>query len=104
MQHRDVEVGDFNGDSDLDLAVANLADDDVSIRLGNGDGNFSSTAPDVEVGNVPVSLAVGDFNGDSDLDLAVTIFTDDDVSIRLGNGDGLLLHYFLIIHQSLMLK
>ena len=49
----------------LDLAVVNQADDDVSIRLGNGNGNFTSTAPDVPVGNFPVSIAVGLFNADS---------------------------------------
>ncbi|MET0786162.1 MAG: FG-GAP-like repeat-containing protein [Paenisporosarcina sp.] len=45
-----------------DLAVANIFDNDVSIRLGNGDGTFTSTAPDVSVGNEPASIAVGDFN------------------------------------------
>jgi len=35
-----VAVGDFNGDGNLDLAVANLADGTVSIFLGNGDGTF----------------------------------------------------------------
>ena len=74
--------------TNLDLAVANINDDDVSIRLGNGDGTFTSTAPDVTVGNVPSSIAVGLFNADSNLDLAVANRGDDDVSIRLGNGDG----------------
>ena len=74
--------------TNLDLAVTNFADDDVSIRLGNGDGTFTSTAPDVTVGNVPSSIAVGLFNADSNLDLAVANRGDDDVSIRLGNGDG----------------
>src|ERR1700758_576453 len=33
-------VGDFNGDGNLDIAVANLVSNDVSILLGNGDGTF----------------------------------------------------------------
>lgn len=35
-----VAVGDFNGDSLQDLAVANSSSGDVSILLGNGDGTF----------------------------------------------------------------
>ena len=33
-------TGDFNGDGELDLAVANGGYDTVSILLGNGDGTF----------------------------------------------------------------
>ena len=49
---------------------------------------FTSTAPDVGVGDSPASIAVGFFNADSILDLAVANVGDADVSIRLGNGDG----------------
>src|SRR5690242_18197659 len=35
-----VAVGDFNGDGHLDLAVANIDSNDVSVLLGNGDGRF----------------------------------------------------------------
>ena len=34
-----IAVGLFDGDNFLDLAVANAASDNVSILLGNGDGN-----------------------------------------------------------------
>ena len=54
--------GFFNADSFRDLAVVNDLSDDVSIRLGNGDGTFTSTVPDVPVGNAPTSIAVGDFD------------------------------------------
>src|SRR5256885_49261 len=37
-----IAVGDFDGDTRLDLAVANA--DSVSVLLGNGDGTFQ-TAP-----------------------------------------------------------
>ncbi len=62
-------------------------DDAVSIRLGNGNGTFTS-APDVPVGPNQIFLTVGHFNSDSNLDLAVPNQNDNDVSIRLGNGDG----------------
>ena len=81
-----VAVGHFNGDSNLDLAVANSNDNDVSILLGNGDGTFG-TKTDFGVGNFPIFVAVGLFDADSDLDLAVSLLNDG-VSILLGNGDG----------------
>ncbi len=66
-----VVVDDFNGDGNLDLAVANFghgSDDTVSILPGNGDGSFRLSSNFVVGGN-PSSLAVGDFNNDGLLDL-----------------------------------
>ena len=39
-----VGVGDFNGDHDPDLAVANQFSDDVSVLLGDVDGSFTAAA------------------------------------------------------------
>src|SRR5207244_2299891 len=36
-----VAVGDFNGDSHLDLAVTNFGSDDVTILLGGAGGSFT---------------------------------------------------------------
>jgi hypothetical protein len=47
-----VATGDFNGDGELDLAVANEGSDTVSILLGNGDGTFQ-TAKEYTVGALP---------------------------------------------------
>ncbi len=44
-----IAVADFNGDHNLDLAVANWASGTVSILLGNGDGTFQ-THVDYSVG------------------------------------------------------
>jgi uncharacterized repeat protein (TIGR02059 family) len=82
-----VTVGDFDGDLNLDLAVANSSANNVSILLGNGDGTFDP-AVDYGAGSVPLSLAVGDFDGDLNLDLAVANYSDNNISILLGNGDG----------------
>src|SRR5439155_18499410 len=69
-----VDVGDFNGDGILDLAVAGLDYPDykgtVSILLGRGDGTFEA-AQRYAVGPGPSSMAVGHFNGDWHLDLGV---------------------------------
>ncbi len=82
-------VGDFNGDSRSDLAVANFDSGNVSVLLGNGDGIFQA-AQGFSAGTNPFSVAVGDFNGDSRPDLAVTNLDSDNVSVLLGNGDGTL--------------
>lgn len=82
-----VVTADFNGDGNLDLAVANYKDNTVSIYLGNGDGTFNSNGT-LATGNGPIALATADFNGDGFVDLAVLNETDNTVSIFLGNGDG----------------
>jgi len=71
----------------LDLAVANLGSNNVSILLGNRDGTFGAPT-NFAVGNTPIHVASGDFNGDGKLDLAVVNNVSNNVSILLGNGDG----------------
>ncbi len=86
-----VALGDVNGDSVLDMAVANDGDSEasgeVSVLLGNGDGSFQ-TQQRVAAGYQPFSVALGDVNGDRLLDLAVANVGSEDVSVLLGNGDG----------------
>ncbi|MGK7900430.1 MAG: FG-GAP-like repeat-containing protein [Hormoscilla sp.] len=84
---RTVSVGDFNGDGNLDLAVANSDSNNVSVLLGNGEGNFSEPAQLV-AGNAPYYVAVGFLNGDGFLDLAVANIDSNNVSVLLGNGNG----------------
>lgn len=56
---RSVVVGDFNGDTKPDLAVANRASNSVSVLLGNGLGGFGA-ATNFPVGTNASSVAVGD--------------------------------------------
>ena len=85
---KSVAIGDFNGDSDPDLAVVNQTAGTVSIRLGGAGATFTGAA-NVPVSGNPVSVAVGDFNGDSDPDLAVVNQTvSGSVSILLGGPGG----------------
>jgi hypothetical protein len=78
-----VAIGDLNKDSNLDLAVANDASENVSVMLGNGDGAFLST---VNYQGGGFDVAIDDLNGDNNLDLAVA--NGDGVWVLLGNGDG----------------
>ena len=82
-----VAVGDFNGDGKVDLAVANLNSNTLSILLGDGTGNFS-LASSPATGDNPQSVAVGDFNRDGKMDLAVANGHSNSVSILLGDGTG----------------
>lgn len=79
-----IVAGDFNNDGKLDLAVANFADNTVTLLLGNGDGTFTaSSGSPYPVGNGPYAIAAADFNGDGKLDLAIANLTDGTVSILL---------------------
>jgi hypothetical protein len=84
-----IGVGDFNGDFNLDLAVANVGSNPgtLSILLGDGSGGFTGPTS-VTVGRGPVCVAVGDWNTDSNLDLAVANSADGTLSILLGDGSG----------------
>ncbi|HZP03252.1 MAG TPA: FG-GAP-like repeat-containing protein [Terracidiphilus sp.] len=74
-----VVVGDFNGDGNADLAVADNAcctfqySGTISILLGNGTGHFVRSQG-LYANHTIYSLAVADFNEDGALDLAVTSF------------------------------
>src|SRR5437870_2988509 len=84
---RFVALGDLNGDGRLDLAVANVSSDSVSVLLGNGDGSFAAKV-DYATAAGPYSVALGDLNGDGRLDLAVANVSSGSVIVLLGNGDG----------------
>jgi VCBS repeat-containing protein len=79
-----VAVGDFNGDGDPDLAVANEFGGSVSVLLGGAGGSFGA-ATNVATGGFPFAVAVGDFNGDGDPDLAVADAFDGIISVLLGS-------------------
>jgi len=89
-----IAVADFNRDGKLDLAVANLASNNVSILLGTGTGIFEPIL-NFAAGLNPAWIALGDFNGDGKVDLAVVNATGSrntgfktTVSVLLGNGNG----------------
>ncbi len=88
-------TGDFNGDGNLDLALAsNQAGVGTTLSVFAGDGHgdlkarwsYQEPLPAQSNGS---ALAVADFNGDGKLDLAQAVEgTAGGVMIWLGNGDG----------------
>ena len=82
-----VEIGDLNGNGNIDLVITNRNSDDVSVLLGNGDGTFAGQQR-FAAGSRPRSIAIGDVNGDGIPDLVTANRGSGDVSVLLGNGDG----------------
>lgn len=81
-------VGDFNGDAELDVVVANTGRNgpgqNLAVLLGNGDGTFRS--PNLyTVGGTPNSIIVADLDGDGRSDIAV-ISTDKRVTVLVNTG------------------
>jgi hypothetical protein len=82
-----VEIGDFDADGSMDLAVANASSNDVSVLLGNGTGTFG-TAGSFAVGLIPRSVSIGNLNGDDFADLVIANEGSNTVSVLLGDGSG----------------
>jgi uncharacterized protein (TIGR03437 family) len=87
-------VGDFDGDTKLDLAVAIAFNPGrVFVLSGNGAGNFAVTGM-LNAGVDTAAVAVADFNGDSRADIAAVNKGDTvaalpgTVSVFLNNGSG----------------
>lgn len=81
------EPADFNGDGNIDICVANIDVNSVSVLLGNGDGTFQNQIV-IPVGSTPRGIAVLDFDGDGDPDIANTNTAGNNVSLIENLGDG----------------
>jgi hypothetical protein len=81
-----VDLGDLNGDSRPDLAVANTLDDTVSVALNTG----AAFGPAVTyaVGDEPLWVRIGPADDDGDADLVVPGRSTDDVTVLLNDGSG----------------
>ncbi len=82
-----INAGDFNGDGNVDILVANQADDTLTLRLGIGNGSFHEGTI-ISTGDNPTSVKSSDFNNDGILDIATLNTFDNEVNIYFGHGDG----------------
>jgi hypothetical protein len=96
-QLQSVTSSDFDGDGNLDLAVAirykldsdgnSIPPNEIAVLLGNGDSTFGVPAFfGADTG--PYSVTPADLNDDGKVDLAVANADSNNVSVLLGNGDG----------------
>jgi hypothetical protein len=91
-----IVAGNFTRNGIIDLAVADIQTDDVTVLLGNGNGTFRlSPQSPILLGGAPyaISLTEGDFlhNGLDDLAVASTDFTTsygNSIQVLLANGNG----------------
>jgi hypothetical protein len=82
-----VALADFDGDGNVDLAVANSLTSTVGVLFGDGTGNFKSPS-NIEVGRTPVWVLTGDYNHDGKPDFLSSNSDASTVSVVLGKGDG----------------
>ncbi|MBU8934421.1 MAG: VCBS repeat-containing protein [candidate division Zixibacteria bacterium] len=90
---RDICKGDFDGDGDLDIAVALYtgfgSPDSIAILINSGTGVFSiDTSFAVPVGDNLYNIESGDFTNDGVLDLAAVVHDNAFLTIFKGDGSG----------------
>ncbi len=84
-----VVLGDFNGDTKLDIAVVDGGSNSVIVFLGNGDGTFQAPITTASLGTAFArNAAAADFNKDGKLDLVISDQNSGHVVVLLGNGNG----------------
>src|SRR5581483_630778 len=93
---RSMALGDFNGDTLVDIAFTNGHGGEAGVLLGRGDGTFSPPSLFPATSSFSQQVVVADLNLDGKLDLAIADRCSDlpptcaegGVVTLLGNGDG----------------
>jgi hypothetical protein len=90
-----IASGDFNGDGNPDVVVADFGTSagvaGVTLLLGNGNNGFAPAQTVVSFPQFTVftNILSGDFNNDGKQDIAyISELNDNRVSVQFGNGDG----------------
>ena len=82
-------TADFNGDGNLDLAIANASSESVSVMLGVGDGTFRPAVNYLVSPGCAVNfLYAADFNKDGHADILAACTTGTKLVFLPGKGDG----------------
>ncbi|HVO96645.1 MAG TPA: VCBS repeat-containing protein [Bryobacteraceae bacterium] len=87
----DLALGDFNGDGNLDVAIANTETPLITILLGDGKGGFkpSPHSPFTVDSHPHVhGLAAADFTGDGKLDVVTDDWGRNQIRLLAGDGAG----------------
>jgi len=80
-------TGDFDGDTEPDVAVVNTTASSVSVYLNDGGGGFT-TAEVTGLGTGPVDLESADFNADGLADLVLAAQGDKAIQVLLAGAGG----------------
>ncbi|CAF4955886.1 unnamed protein product, partial [Rotaria sp. Silwood1] len=84
-----VDIGDFNGDDQLDIVVANYGSKSVNILLKYDPGAFQSMIwYSTGTNSNPNSIAIGDLNNDGRLDIVVANRGSGNIGIFFGYDNG----------------
>ena len=83
---KDMAIGDFDMDGDLDVALTSTTNF-LLIMLNDGSGRFSENQR-VSVGQSSFSIDASDFDNDGFIDIASANRDSKSLVISLGNGDG----------------
>ena len=81
---RGMDIGDADGDGDLDLVVANRSGNSVTFLLNSGDATFASTT--MPAGIEPRAAVWANLDSDSDLDAAVSNHDDRTIGLYQNTG------------------
>ena len=82
-----VNLGDLDGDGDLDSFVANGSNQGNRVWLNDGSGNFSDSGQALGIHN-SFGMTLGDLDGDGDLDAFIANYSGQANRVWLNDGSG----------------
>jgi hypothetical protein len=81
------EGSDFDMDGEIDVAIGNGTNNQVTVLIGDGTGGFPARTS-YTAGEFVRGVSVIDLNGDACDDIVTANRVDDNLSILMNNGDG----------------